>query len=845
MSSTALYTVDNTGMRAAEPPRELGGPGDLLAGIVPGFDMARAGVGLTNTDQRYRAPLYAGMLRELERQGIKAPDRKVEFLGATLLTMPGRYTNPAYESRDRFGRQQRAEDLLFSAWKQARAANPNLPDWTNREKVDAELGKRRQTDLQAAQARVPDSLAGETGSFVGAIGAGFTDPTVLLSMGIGAGAVQASTIGRTIALRAGAEAVAQAGVAAVTVPFLFEDAEQAGLDYSAEDAAIDVALGAILGGTVGAVSGAVDTGAVRQLGRQAAAVASEAGEVAATSTRALVRKLRELGRPLTADEADALKVLETEADIEDINPYGPTPEGQALHRAKLEEAADALVSGRPVGIADDAALPDGVSIRPEVMDEAAKGFDPKPHLEKGRAWVASGGSLQPAKVAQALGLSEPEADRLLTVMAAEPNSGLFVTKPKWTRDADGVRQLVPGKVRRVPQVKGPEDVLDFLARRGGLRNDEGHALDEIGGLANHFTPNFGGGPLIRPGGMSLEQAQEALEQAGYFGERGFSAEGRTAQIQTADLLELLAAADLARQKGKRLYSPFDPKLGDGVARELDRGREADAAAKAETRDSLVETFARDGMDPGSPAEIEEMLQAWRRYTENLPVDRAPDAVDFLTYHLDDAEFEAVRAARGETRAAFDDDFDVPFDDAMDGPYGDDPGAVAGGQPRGGAEGSDGPAPFAGDAGEGAVRAEDQGQAGGGQGREGEPPAALEAAVADATTARAFAEFDDPDGPAAQAQTDQLLHDLRAAIDPAIAERNRQMAQLGADSPLRPGDRAEQADVDGLPMFDAARSPDLFSAPDEPDARALLEELDAEEAELAALRKCLDDPGAGA
>jgi len=40
---------------------------------------------------------------------------------------------------------------------------------------------------------------------------------------------------------------------------------------------------------------------------------------------------------------------------------------------------------------------------------------------------------------------------------------------------------------------------------------------------------------------------------------------------------------------------------------------------------------------------------------------------------------------------------------------------------------------------------------------------------------------------------------------------RQRLQMRADSPLRPGDRKEQADVDGTPLFDAARSPTLFQA----------------------------------
>lgn len=53
-----------------------------------------------------------------------------------------------------------------------------------------------------------------------------------------------------------------------------------------------------------------------------------------------------------------------------------------------------------------------------------------------------------------------------------------------------------------------------------------------------------------------------------------------------------------------------------------------------------------------------------------------------------------------------------------------------------------------------------------------------------------------------------LQDAPADPDPAIAERNRQLVELRAASPLRPAaGRAD--DVDGLALFDAARQPSLF------------------------------------
>lgn len=51
--------------------------------------------------------------------------------------------------------------------------------------------------------------------------------------------------------------------------------------------------------------------------------------------------------------------------------------------------------------------------------------------------------------------------------------------------------------------------------------------------------------------------------------------------------------------------------------------------------------------------------------------------------------------------------------------------------------------------------------------------------------------------------------IEAAQDPDRARVDQQLVQLGAARPLRPGDRAPQADVDGLALFDVGRSPSLF------------------------------------
>ena len=358
MSSTGGAIADFSGTSAAEAPMRLGSIGGLIGGIAPGFDRARAGIGLTDTKSRYDRALYGEMIGAVQRARVAPPTRRVELLGTTLLEMPGQLTNPAYEPEDVFGRRQAAEARLFGLYRQARARNPQLPDIGDADRFRAEVARRRHADVAAADDRIEGSFAGEAGAFVGAIGAGFTDPTVLLSLGLGAGAVAARTTAGTIALRAGAEAGLQGTVAAATAPWLMEDASEHGFQYDLKDAAVDVAAGAALGGLFGAASGVAEIPAVREGARRLA-------RPVATSARGLAEKLRGLGRPLTGEETDALRVLEHDASIEETSPYAARADDgdDVLHRAQLEEATDALVSDRPSGL--PAVPPPSIAINPD------------------------------------------------------------------------------------------------------------------------------------------------------------------------------------------------------------------------------------------------------------------------------------------------------------------------------------------------------------------------------------------------------------------------------------------------------------------------------------------------
>src|SRR6185312_4828141 len=101
------------------------------------------------------------------------------------------------------------------------------------------------------------------------------------------------------------------------------------------------------------------------------------------------------------------------------------------------------------------------------------------------------------------------------------------------------------KAKAQAQPEKFDDVASFLARQGGVRNDEGHDLVKGMGL-QQFVP--GHGPLIRPNGMGIDEAGQKLWEAGYFGHVDHGEGLRESNSPTeADTLELL------RKTGRNIY----------------------------------------------------------------------------------------------------------------------------------------------------------------------------------------------------------------------------------------------------------------------------------------------------
>lgn len=244
-------------------------------------------------------------------------------------------------------------------------------------------------------------------------------------------------------------------------------------------------------------------------------------------------------RPPTTAVRDAVNVAEREASILDTNPLPDAGvAGQASHRSALTKAATDIEAGRPVDVtaemqaasfASDADFPPGtfeVSERQQPLDQA----------------------VQP------------------------------VAK-------------VSGRGDQVKSPVGPkrEDLATFIARLGGVRDDQGHALRK-GRNLQRMTQY---GPMVRVnGGSDLDTIGEKLWQEGFFGPTEMTE--RPTEAQVLDLLEQL--------QGKRRV--YKPEATAEVDMAIVDGRQTDIQAAA--RDEVLNA-AREMRRSLADADVSEIL----------------------------------------------------------------------------------------------------------------------------------------------------------------------------------------------------------------------------------------------
>lgn len=473
--------------------------------------------------------------------------------------------------------------------------------------------------------------------------------------------------------------------------------------------------------------------------------------------------------------------------------------------------------------APDAPRPEVLSILPQLRDVVA-----------GRQSL---NQLEP--LARDLGVSEADLRAGLGEMIREGRitvnrkSGHYMRKP------------------RAPE--GPEDVLDFIARNGGIRDDEGHALGlrgisererrelhpaaiknvkrkrEASGKRDWQRMTRRNGRLLRHEGRSIDAVGESLWEAGYL--HGKDSERPT----TSEVLEYLDnrinGGDPAYPMGEAapLRPDFEGEPNPWAISTHDEfgfERSPDAIARlAQERDDArahlaALGFGEEALDPDTIGEVLHNLS----FTDAaLPMpERMLRAVNMIA---EDVQANAFAHSQ-------DMDYDWFDYDAYPEPRSD-----AGSEDFAATSHVGGSEPVSGNPEKGGVR--------GGLLPEDARPAGEQ--LVDLSPDQR-APYLDPDGAAIRAQADSLEHDARAqvaaasAVDPAAAARQAEQAQLRADSPMRGENVTGQAQdgTMGLDLFDAADQP-TFKLDETGADRTLsdiLGDLDAEANELKNIRDCL-------
>ena len=312
---------------------------------------------------------------------------------------------------------------------------------------------------------------------------------------------------------------------------------------------------------------------------------------------------------------------------------------------------------------------------------------------------------------------------------------------------------------------GPEDMVRYLARRGGLSYDgfsaaqrqrnlnmdnppRGHDLKNSGNI-DAFVP--GAGPLLRPNGLGLDEAGELLWEAGYFG----PVETTPRPSET----ELITLLDDVLRRGEKRYSFADQAPDARAAKDSPdkAGWQSEAhyeAVREQWRQSALRTIGRD-LDEAEFAQLVKLEQ-------DNPLDPAfMREVDGAGYDAGEAlDPYVARMVNREIDDALEDAFLEIEDPLYDFDY--DSAAAATGQAGRPGQGGQGSAVDGGNARAGG------GGAGAGQGAADQAlsPAALDAAEAAGALgppqfdAQAHKAFDEPDGPAIRAVADSAWHDVR-------------------------------------------------------------------------------------
>lgn len=734
--------------------------------------------------------------------------------------------------------RQAVTERIWQEVAKIRSRDPTfLADLPDRAAFDAAVTANRKRDLGAAEAVLADrdGAAAAIGGFAGAMQSTLGDPMTQIGMAVTLplGGPISGGLARQIALSAAREAGLNLLATAPMLPWKAKNAGAMGREYGAGDIAADLGLAAAAGGLLGGAFAAAGHG----LGKVADSVLEKRS---ARQMAALLEQVPEAtGLPLTPVEKAAAVTLRREAEDLRTSPFQQTPEGDATHLQQVQDSTDALLTGEPLPPPPADAPPmagmsqqrlpgkyrvisaadlqtDAATFQYKTGGDAAGVTDRLANVTQWNpdaagaimVWERADGTLFVADGHQRTGL----AKRLIRDGHAE-DVGLLAHV---YREADGVTaEQAMLRAAGANILAGTGDALDAakIIRRVGAESQYLRGMDgtralarDAMGLARLSDDAFG---------MVLNGDAETAAIGAIVGRVAPDApelhaqmiQGlRTADVATATQRELLLrdmlAAPRTREHQHDMFGMLEVTRGLWAerARILERTLEtirrarralASAADNADTLEAaggkVDRTRAASVADEN--ARMATVVERLARVTDN-PVNEALSRAATAMAEGKRAD-AAARDFLAEIRAQPDIIGQLAADAADAGARAADAGTGAGDAGLAGRHGPD-PAtqgrPRAGEGNEGA--------------RAGEPDAG--AAARNPAADHAIADFSDPQGAAAAAQADHLLHDMRAA----------------ADAPEEPG---------GLfSLFDE----------DEPALRAVVDEIDADQRALHAMTACL-------
>lgn len=170
---------------------------------------------------------------------------------------------------------------------------------------------------------------------------------------------------------------------------------------------------------------------------------------------------------------------------------------------------------------------------------------------------------------------------------------------RWLAESDTTKPLAMGKskvrtndagfpVDLKNNVKKPDSLIEFLSRKGGVREDRGE-LSVLGLRERKAGFVVGAGPLIRRNGMNPDMAREAAAEAGYL-------------PMDSSLADFYDALDQDARSSRQSFSQYDDDHAEAwrneqgaEERQADESRSADA--RQEVIDQLIASdFPIDGAD---------------------------------------------------------------------------------------------------------------------------------------------------------------------------------------------------------------------------------------------------------